>query len=103
MLGPAGDRPSLRDTGLLAGRDHATPVGALSVGQRRRLAPALVLANPPDVLLPDEPTNHLSPVLADELQDAFDAAPGALVVASHDRWLRRRWQGSHVEIEPVTR
>jgi macrolide transport system ATP-binding/permease protein len=88
----------LRTLGLVAPRDLATTVGALSVGQRRRLALAIVLANPPDLLLLDEPTNHLSPLLADELQDAFDAAPGALVVASHDRWLRERWKGEILQL-----
>jgi macrolide transport system ATP-binding/permease protein len=84
--------------GLLALRDLRTAVGALSVGQRRRLALAIILANPSDLLVLDEPTNHLSPQLADEVQDALDNAPGALVVASHDRWLRRRWPGPQVHL-----
>jgi macrolide transport system ATP-binding/permease protein len=91
----------LRALGLIAPGDLGTPVGALSLGQQRRLALAIVLADPPDLLLLDEPTNHLSPLLADELQDAFDAAPGALVVASHDRWLRRRWQGPQLALADV--
>jgi len=63
-------------------------VGELSVGQRRRLALALLVANPPELLLLDEPTNHLSPRLADELEEALGTGPGAIVVASHDLWLR---------------
>ncbi|MEV0087655.1 ABC-F family ATP-binding cassette domain-containing protein [Saccharopolyspora sp. NPDC050642] len=87
------DRPDLRDLGLLAPADLDRPVGVLSVGQRRRLALALLLADPPQVLLLDEPTNHLSLTLVGELEDALHTAPGAIVVASHDRWLRRRWNG----------
>lgn len=79
--------------GLLPGRDENRPVGELSVGQRRRLDLACVLASPPDVLLLDEPTNHFSLQLATELEDSLPDYPGAIVVASHDRWLRRRWQG----------
>jgi macrolide transport system ATP-binding/permease protein len=41
----------------------------------------------------DEPTNHLSPALCDELEEALATGPGAVVVASHDRWLRDRWPG----------
>ncbi|RIX30621.1 ABC-F family ATP-binding cassette domain-containing protein [Amnibacterium setariae] len=77
--------------GLVAGRDVDRPVGALSVGQQRRLALAIAIADPPDLLLLDEPTNHLSLALAEELEEALGSYPGAVVLASHDRWLRRRW------------
>ncbi|GHJ43822.1 ABC transporter ATP-binding protein [Catellatospora sp. TT07R-123] len=88
----------LRGLGLLAARDLGARVGDLSVGQRRRLALALLVADPPELLLLDEPTNHLSPRLADELEEAFGTGPGAVVVASHDRWLRRRWQGRELRL-----
>jgi macrolide transport system ATP-binding/permease protein len=88
----AAARP-LAELGLIAPRDLNRPVGALSVGQRRRLDLALLVAASPQLLLLDEPTNHLSPALADELEDALADAPAAVVVASHDRWLRRRWDG----------
>ncbi|TCP54288.1 macrolide transport system ATP-binding/permease protein [Tamaricihabitans halophyticus] len=88
----------LVDLGLIAPRDLARPVGELSVGQRRRLALALLLADPPQVLLLDEPTNHLSLSLAEELEEALRAAPGAVVIASHDRWLRARWQGQQLQL-----
>ncbi|MDO9377937.1 MAG: ATP-binding cassette domain-containing protein [Nocardioidaceae bacterium] len=81
----------LRGLGLLPPASHATPVDDLSVGQRRRLALALLVARAPDLLLLDEPTNHLSPTLATELEEALGSAVGTVVVASHDRWLRRRW------------
>ncbi|WP_037319718.1 ABC-F family ATP-binding cassette domain-containing protein [Amycolatopsis orientalis] len=90
--------PPLRSLGLLAPRDLGTRVGALSVGQRRRLALALLVADPPEVLLLDEPTNHLSLSLAEELFAALDTAPGAVVVASHDRWLRRDWAGDRLRL-----
>ncbi|GHH86113.1 hypothetical protein GCM10018793_56790 [Streptomyces sulfonofaciens] len=70
----------------------------MSVGQRRRLALALLVAGPPRLLLLDEPTNHLSPRLCDELEEALGTGPGAIVVASHDRWLRRRWRGREVRL-----
>ncbi|MGW6499607.1 ABC-F family ATP-binding cassette domain-containing protein [Nonomuraea angiospora] len=89
----------LRSLGLIGRRDVDLRVGELSVGQRRRLALALLVADPPEVLLLDEPTNHLSPRLSDELEEAMGAAgPGAIVIASHDRWLRARWQGRHLRL-----
>jgi macrolide transport system ATP-binding/permease protein len=88
----------LTTLGLIAPRDLDRPVGSLSIGQQRRLALALIIARPPHVFLLDEPTNHLSLSLATELEDALGSYPGAVVVASHDRWLRRRWNGEHVQM-----
>jgi macrolide transport system ATP-binding/permease protein len=85
--------PALADLGLLHPREHRTPVGLLSVGQRRRLGLAVAIASAPDLLLLDEPTNHLSLTLAGELEEALGTSPGTVVIASHDRWLRRRWTG----------
>jgi macrolide transport system ATP-binding/permease protein len=93
-------RVPLGSLGLLHEADLDKPVGQLSVGQRRRLALALLVARPPHLLLLDEPTNHLSPRLCDELEAALGTGPGAVVVASHDRWLRRRWQGRELRLEP---
>ncbi len=90
---------ALGDLGLVHPRDLRTPVGDLSVGQRRRLALAVLVARAPDVLLLDEPTNHLSLTLAGELEEALGTSPGTVLVASHDRWLRRRW---HHPVHPLS-
>ncbi len=92
--------PALRELGLLHPRDHRTPVGSLSVGQRRRLGLAVAIAAAPDLLLLDEPTNHVSLALAGELEEALATAPGGIVLASHDRWLRRRWDGPELGLVP---
>ncbi|MFI7103908.1 ribosomal protection-like ABC-F family protein [Streptomyces sp. NPDC050161] len=84
--------------GLFREADLRVPVGALSAGQRRRLALARLLARPADLLLLDEPTNHLALGLVEELEAALGAWPGALVVVSHDRLLSRRFGGIHYEI-----
>ncbi|MFJ5881489.1 ABC-F family ATP-binding cassette domain-containing protein [Kitasatospora cineracea] len=104
-LGPeAAERVPLPALGLLAAADLDRPVGALSVGQRRRLALALLVARPPRLLLLDEPTNHLSPLLCDELEEAIGAGgPGAVVLAGHDRWLRRRWRGRELALDGAGR
>ncbi|WP_460681720.1 ABC-F family ATP-binding cassette domain-containing protein [Nesterenkonia populi] len=84
--------------GLLHLRDHQRPVNLLSTGQQRRLELAVLLADPPDLLLLDEPTNHYSLMLATQLEAAIPTYPGAVIVASHDRWLRRTWQGSWLSL-----
>ncbi|WP_109776750.1 ABC-F family ATP-binding cassette domain-containing protein [Quadrisphaera granulorum] len=90
--------PPLTSTGLISPRDAGRPVGSLSVGQQRRVALAVLTADPPDVLVLDEPTNHLSLGLAEELEAALADHPGAVVLASHDRWLRERWRGSRLDL-----
>ncbi|MDK7364712.1 ATP-binding cassette domain-containing protein [Cutibacterium avidum] len=91
-------RVPLSTFGLIASRDHNRRVQELSVGQQRRLALAVVLADPPEILLLDEPTNHFSLGLVTALEDALVQYPGTVVVASHDRWLRKRWQGQRLTL-----
>jgi len=89
----------LSELGLLRPREIHAPVGDLSVGQRRRLGLAVLLAGEPDLVLLDEPTNHISLALATELEQALESAAATVVVASHDRWLRRRWTGQILPVD----
>lgn len=86
-------RELLLSYGLFRPRDLHVQVGSLSAGQRRRLALARLLARPADLLLLDEPANHLALGLVEELEAALEQWTGALVVVSHDRLLRRRFTG----------
>ncbi len=88
-----GSPVALSELGLVHPRGLSRPVGLLSVGQQRRVALAVLVARQPDLLLLDEPTNHISLALADELEEALQRSAGTVVVASHDRWLRGRWEG----------
>ncbi|SDT30842.1 ATP-binding cassette domain-containing protein [Actinoplanes derwentensis] len=73
--------------GLLDAEALRTPVRLLSQGQQRRLDLALRLAERPNLLIFDEPTNHLSSALVDELTAALFATSAAVVIATHDRRL----------------
>ncbi|MEU4412802.1 ABC-F family ATP-binding cassette domain-containing protein [Nocardia salmonicida] len=89
----------LLSLGLFDVSQFTTRVEDLSTGQRQRLALARLVTEPVDVLLLDEPTNHLSPALVEELETALAHFPGAIVVVSHDRRLRSRWEGSHLALQ----
>lgn len=62
------------------------PCGVLSGGQLNRLLLAKVLLREPDVLLLDEPSNHLDIEATEWLENFLSSADQAVVVVSHDRY-----------------
>jgi ATP-binding cassette subfamily F protein 3 len=73
---------------LFSGWDvHERQVVALSGGERRRLALALVVASGANFLVVDEPTNHLDLESREALEAALEAFPGTVLLVSHDRAL----------------
>jgi macrolide transport system ATP-binding/permease protein len=84
--------------GLVHPRDLDRRIGELSRGQQRRVALAALLSRRVEVLLLDEPTNHLALDVATRLEAAVVRWNGTVVIASHDRWLRRRWNGESLEL-----
>ena len=67
--------------------DHEKRVVALSGGERRRLALAIVVASGANFLVLDEPTNHLDLESREALEAALEAFPGTVLLVSHDRAL----------------
>jgi ATP-binding cassette, subfamily F, member 3 len=78
---------------------HEKPVAALSGGERRRLALALVVASGANFLVLDEPTNHLDLESREALEAALDAFPGSVLLVSHDRALLDAVAGRLLAIE----
>ncbi|MCM3821023.1 ribosomal protection-like ABC-F family protein [Streptomyces sp. DR3-1] len=87
----------LLELGLFREDDLTVPVPALSAGQRRRLSLARLVSRPADLLVLDEPANHLSLTLVEEIEEALEAYAGAVVV-SHDRRFRERFSGRRLEL-----
>jgi len=59
---------------------------ALSGGEKTKLALAQVLASRPDLLILDEPTNHMDIQGVEWLAEAMRKYKGAALIISHDRW-----------------
>ncbi|HET7272733.1 MAG TPA: ABC-F family ATP-binding cassette domain-containing protein [Rubrobacter sp.] len=79
-------RGYLRSLGLGDG-DVWRPMRDLSGGQRKLAVLASCLARRPDVLLLDEPEAHLDAERRERLESIVRAFDGAVVIASHDRYL----------------
>ncbi|MFG2331053.1 ribosomal protection-like ABC-F family protein [Streptomyces sp. NPDC048604] len=88
----------LLSLGLFRERDLHVPVAALSVGQRRRLQIATSVTRPADLLVLDEPTNHIALDLVEDLQAALAAYPGAVVAVSHDRDFRAHFEAERLQL-----
>lgn len=67
--------------------DLTTPVAKLSGGQRMKLCLALLMRQPIDLLILDEPTNDLDLESLEELADFIAQFPSLVILISHDRYL----------------
>ncbi|TGE31839.1 ABC-F family ATP-binding cassette domain-containing protein [Desulfosporosinus sp. Sb-LF] len=76
-----------------------TLVGTLSGGQRKRVALASALINPTDILILDEPTNHIDNDTVDWLEQYLNKRKGALVMITHDRYFLDRVVGRVLELD----
>jgi macrolide transport system ATP-binding/permease protein len=80
--------------GLFRLEDMHKKVGQLSLGQRRKLEIARLMAAGPNALLLDEPTNYISLDVLEAFESAMLAFPGPIIAVSHDRWFIQRFGGT---------
>lgn len=79
--------------------DFEETVDHLSGGQKKRVALARTLVDPADVLILDEPTNHIDNDMALWLEDYLKRFKGVLIMVTHDRYFLDRVTNKIAEID----
>lgn len=79
--------------------DYNQKVETLSGGQRKRVAMAAALINPADLLILDEPTNHIDNESVQWLEKYLEKFTGALIMVTHDRYFLDRVTNRIIEID----
>ena len=79
--------------------DFQQPMAELSGGQRKRVALAGVLVRPSDLLILDEPTNHMDNATVAWLEQLLLKRKGALLMVTHDRYFFDRVVNRTLELD----
>jgi ATP-binding cassette subfamily F protein uup len=79
--------------------EHTALTDHLSGGQRKRAALAKTILHPADVLVLDEPTNHIDNEMATWLEDYLNRFKGVLIMVTHDRYFLDRVTNKILEID----
>lgn len=79
--------------------DYDQKISLLSGGQKRRVAMACALAAEAEVLILDEPTNHIDSEMVDWLESYLKRFAGAVLMVTHDRYFLERVVNRIVELD----
>ncbi len=80
-------------------QDFTRRIGQLSGGQKKRVAIARALIQPADLLILDEPTNHIDNETIEWLEQFLSRYRGALLLVTHDRYFLDRVSNRIIELE----
>jgi ATP-binding cassette subfamily F protein uup len=78
--------------------DFDKNVSQLSGGEKKRIAIATALINPCEILIMDEPTNHIDSEMVMWLEKYLEKYTGAIIMVTHDRYFLDRVTNKIVEI-----
>ncbi|MFR8052476.1 MAG: ABC-F family ATP-binding cassette domain-containing protein [Negativibacillus massiliensis] len=81
------------------GLSYDQKISLLSGGQKRRVAMACALAAEAEVLILDEPTNHIDSEMVDWLESYLKRFAGAVLMVTHDRYFLERVVNRIVELD----
>lgn len=79
--------------------EYDAPVATMSGGQRKRVAMAAALLQPSDILILDEPTNHIDNDSVAWLESMLQKRKGALLMITHDRYFLDRVSNRVIELD----
>lgn len=79
--------------------DFDKKISTLSGGEKKRVSIATALIKPSDVLILDEPTNHIDSEMVNWLKSYLKKYNGAIVMITHDRYFLDRISNKIVEID----
>ena len=79
--------------------DFERDITTMSGGEKRRVAIAAALVKPCEVLIMDEPTNHIDNETVTWLEELLQKYKGAIVMVTHDRYFLDRVSNKIVEVD----
>ena len=79
--------------------DLNAKVGSLSGGQKKRIALCNALLKQPELLILDEPTNHIDLEMIEWLEDYFSKGKTTLLMVTHDRYFLERVCNEIIELD----
>ncbi len=79
--------------------DYYKPCTELSGGQRKRVALAAAMMSKVDILILDEPTNHIDNDTVDWLENNLKRTTKALIMVTHDRYFLDRVVNKTIELD----
>lgn len=80
-------------------KDLNQDISTLSGGEKRRVAIAITLVSPSNILILDEPTNHIDNDTVEWLEKYLSKYNGAIVMVTHDRYFLDRVANTIVELD----